>query len=40
MTMTFTAPAGLAEGIEAGSQVDFSFHQDGGTYVLSSLDKR
>lgn len=40
MTMTFTAPEGLAEGVAVGAQVDFSFHQDGGTYVLSSLRKR
>lgn len=40
MTMAFTAPSGVAEGVEAGSQVDFSFHQDDGTYVLSSLRKR
>ena len=40
MTMTFTAPEGLAGGLRAGDQVDFSFHQDGGAYVLSSLRKR
>jgi Cu(I)/Ag(I) efflux system protein CusF len=40
MTMTFTAPAGVAEAVAAGNQVDFSFRQDGGTYVLSSLRKR
>lgn len=40
MTMAFTAPAGVEQGIEAGAQVEFSFHQDDGTYVLSSLRKR
>ena len=40
MTMTFTAPSAVEEDIQAGSQVDFSFHQDNGTYVLSSLRKR
>lgn len=40
MTMTFTAPEGLAEGVAVGAQVDFSFHKDGGTYVLTSLRKR
>ena len=37
MTMTFTAPTGMAEGVKAGSQVDFSFRQDGGAFVLASL---
>ena len=40
MTMTFAAPSGVPEGIEAGTQVDFRFHQDDGTNVLSSLRKR
>ena len=40
MTMTFTAPRGLAEGVAVGAQVDFSFQQDGGTYMLTSLRKR
>ena len=40
MTMTFTAPPGMAEGIKAGSQVDFSFRQDGSAYVLTSLRSR
>ena len=40
MTMTFTASPGLAEDLQAGRQVDFSFRQDGGTYVLTSLRPR
>ena len=30
MTMSFTAPPGMAEGVKDGAQVDFSFRQDGG----------
>ena len=37
MTMTFTAPPKMAEGVKAGSQVDFSFRQDSGSFVLTSL---
>lgn len=40
MTMSFTAPPGMAEGVKPGAQVDFSFRQDGGTYVLTSLQPR
>ncbi len=40
MTMSFTAPPGVAEGAKAGTQVDFSFRQDGGAYVLTSLRPR
>ena len=40
MTMTFTAPPGMVEGVKAGTQVDFSFRQDGGAYVLTSLRPR
>ena len=40
MTMTFTAPPGMAEGVKAGSQVDFSFRQVGGAFVLTSLRPR
>lgn len=39
MTMTFTAPGDLAEGLTPGTKVNFSFHQDDGAYVLSSLSK-
>lgn len=39
MTMTFTAPGDLAEGVTPGTKVKFSFHQDDGAYVLSSLSK-
>lgn len=37
MTMTFTMPEGMAKGVEVGSRVDFSFRQDGSSYVLTSL---
>ena len=37
MTMTFTAPSGVAEGVKPGSKVDFSFRQDGSAFVLTSL---
>lgn len=40
MAMSFTAPTGMAEGVSVGSQVDFSFRQDGSAYVLTSLRKR
>ena len=40
MTMTFTAHSGVAEGVKAGSKVDFSFRQDGGSFVLTSLRPR
>ena len=40
MTMTFTAPSGVAEGVKAGRKVDFSFRQDGGAFVLTSLQPR
>ena len=40
MTMTFTAPSGVAQGVKAGSKVDFSFRQDGGSFVLTSLRLR
>ena len=37
MTMTFTAPPGMANGIQAGRKVDFSFRRQGGAYVLTSV---
>lgn len=37
MTMTFTAPPGMANGIRAGRKVDFSFKHQGGAYVLTSV---
>lgn len=37
MTMSFTAPPGMADGVQQGAQVGFSFRQDGGSYVLTSL---
>lgn len=40
MTMSFTAPPGMTEGVKPGAQVEFSFRQDGGTYVLTSLRPR
>ncbi len=38
MTMSFTAPEGMADGVQSGSNVSFSFRQQGGTYVLTSLE--
>ena len=40
MTMTFTAPPGMAEGVQPGSKVDFSFRKDGIAYVLTSIKRR
>lgn len=40
MTMSFTAPGSMAETVQVGSDVSFAFRQDGGTYVLSRLQKR
>lgn len=40
MTMTFTAPPGMASGVKAGDQVGFSFRKDGSAYVLTSLKRR
>lgn len=40
MTMTFTAPNGLAEGVTVGSEVAFSFRQDGSAFVLTVLQPR
>ena len=37
MTMTFSAPSGVMEGVKAGSKVDFSFRQEGSSYVLTSV---
>ena len=37
MTMTFTAPPGMTNGVKVGSKVDFSFRQNGSAYVLTSL---
>lgn len=40
MAMTFTAPTGMAAGVEVGSDVSFAFRQDGSAYVLTRLEKR
>lgn len=40
MTMTFTAPDGIASTIKPGDDVSFSFRQDGSAYRLTSLQKR
>ena len=40
MTMTFTAPTGMANGVKAGDAVSFAFRQQGSAYVLTSLQKR
>ena len=39
MTMTFTAPAGMSNGVRSGDQVSFAFRQQGSAYVLTSLQK-
>jgi Cu(I)/Ag(I) efflux system protein CusF len=39
MTMTFTVPPGMAQGVQTGNKVDFSFRHDGSAYVLTSLHK-
>lgn len=40
MTMTFTAPADIANAAKAGDQVSFSFREEGGAYLLTSLQRR
>jgi Cu/Ag efflux protein CusF len=40
MTMTFTAPSGIAAGMRVGDQVDFSFRKNGSAYLLTSLRKQ
>ena len=40
MTMTFTAPAGIAPGLKVGDKVDFSFRKTGSAYVLTSVKSR
>ena len=40
MTMPFTASPGMAEKVQAGSLVDFSFRQHGGAYQLTALRPR
>jgi Cu(I)/Ag(I) efflux system protein CusF len=40
MTMTFTAPDDVAAGVQPGRDVEFSFRDDGGTYVLTSIRQR
>ena len=39
MTMTFTAPPGTA-GMKVGTPVNFTFRQNGGAYVLTSIRPR
>jgi len=40
MTMTFTSPSDPAEGVSVGSEVDFSFRQDGSAYVLTAISEQ
>lgn len=40
MTMTFTVPADLASEVQVGSEVDFSFRQNGSAYQLTSVRKK
>ena len=37
MTMTFTAPPGIARNAKARAKVDFSFQKSGTVYVLTSV---
>ena len=37
MTMTFSDPGDLARGVKVGSDVDFSFRQNGSAYQLTSI---
>ena len=39
MTMTFTAPPGIAGSVRVGDKVDFSFRKDGNLYVLTSAKR-
>lgn len=40
MTMTFTAPTGMVNGVKVGTDVDFSFRKSGSAYVLTSVKPR
>ena len=40
MTMTFTAPDGMATDVATGNEVSFSFRQADGAYTLTLLQKR
>ena len=40
MTMTFTAPADIAQTVKAGAQVDFSFRKSGSAHGLTSVKAR
>ena len=40
MTMTFTAPASMTNGVKAGDEASFSFRQEGSAYKLTSLQKK
>ena len=40
MTKTFSSPTGLPPGVQAGTQVNFSFRQDNGAYALKSVQPR
>lgn len=40
MTMTFAAPGDIAAGVQPGAEVRFSFRDDGGTFVLTSIRQR
>jgi Cu(I)/Ag(I) efflux system protein CusF len=37
MTMTFTAPNGMAAGVKVSNRVNFSFRRDGSAYALTSI---
>lgn len=40
MTMSFKSPAGVPPGVQAATQVNFSFRDHDGSYVLTSIQPR
>jgi Cu(I)/Ag(I) efflux system membrane fusion protein len=40
MTMTFTAPGNMAQGVKTGDAVAFQFRKDGAAYALTSLTRQ
>jgi len=40
MTMTFHADPALLTGVEAGQEVDFRVHEEGGRYVVTEIVPR
>ncbi len=40
MTMKFKAPTSIPQGVQSGTQVDFGFRQENGSYVLTFVQPR